>query len=161
MPSATLIKFAIFVRDLLGVDESTIKIGRENEARNDHDKEYIVIDALGKMIQSAYLETYDADMEQLSIGGVWAGTVTLDFYGKDAYTRAVDFSLLARSQYAYELKRTLGISIYNASGITDVKALIGSEYQERVQVEFNIQVSFENTQNVLRIDTAQTEIRSE
>ena len=161
MPNEILIRAAKFTRDLLVVDESTIKIGRENNDRDDHDKDYIVVDALGKMIQTGYLETFDPDLEQLSIGGVWAGTITLDFYGKDTYTRAINFGLLARSQKAYELKRSLGIAIYNATGPTDVKALTGSEYDERTQLEFNVQISFDTAIDTLRIDTTQLDIRSE
>ncbi len=161
MPSEILIRVAKYTRDLLGVDEQLIRIGRQNFEREEFETDYIVIDALGPALRSGSLETYDGDAEQLSLGAIWKGPVTLDFYGDDAYTRAIDFSLRMRSQAARELRRALGISIYQVSGITDVKALTGQQYGERMQIAATVEISNQVTIDTLRIDEAQLEIRNE
>jgi len=159
--SPALVAIAKLVRDLLGYDEQLIRIGRHGKSREDFEKAYIVIDALAPAALVGNMETYDGTAEQLKLGSMWRGSVTLDFYGDSAYTRARDFSLLAKSQTAYELKRTLGINAYHASEPTDLKALTGQQYGERVQVEMIVEISTDVTIDTLRIDTAQTEIRDE
>lgn len=161
MSSEHLIRVAKFVRDLLVVDEQLIKIGRQNFKREQFETDYIVVDDLGAMLRSASLETYDGDTEELSLGEIRKGPVTLDFYGPDAYTRANDFVLRMRTEVARELRRTLGITIYQAKGITDVKALTGQQYGERMQVEMTVEISTEIIIDTLRIDTAQIETRTE
>ena len=161
MPSETLIRVAKFTRDLLSVDEQLIRIGRQNFERKDFEADYIVIDALGPALRSGSMEDFDGDTEKLSLGAIWKGPVTLDFYGDDAYTRAIDFSLRMRSQDARELRRALGISIYQVSGITDVKALTGQQYGERMQITATVEISNQVIIDTLRIDTAQLEIRNE
>jgi hypothetical protein len=156
-----LVAVAKLVRDLLDYDEQLIRIGRQNFSREDLEIDYIVIDSLAPAAQVASLESYDGTAEELKLGAMWRGPVTLDFYGDEAYTTSRNFSLLARSQTAYELKRTLGINTYHASGPTDLKALTGQQYGERVQIEMVVETSSDVTINTLRIDTAQIEIRTE
>ena len=156
-----ILQMALFVRDLLGYDEQLIRIGRQNFEQADFETAYIVVDALGQLTQIGSLETYDEDAEVLSIGAVWRGPVTLDFYADGAYTRASEFILRARSQAAYELKKTLGVNILHASGLTDVKALTGQQYGERIQVEMQVEISDQVDIDTLRIDTAQIEIQTE
>lgn len=155
-----LILFAKYIRDLLSVDEALIRIGRHGFERESFDSEYIVIDMLGKFTQVGSLETYDSATEILSLGAVWSGIVTVDFFGDAAYSKATSFSLLSRSQTAYELKRALGIAIYHSTGPTDLKMLTGQQYGERQQIEMKIEVSSQASASTLRIDTAQTDIRS-
>lgn len=159
--SPALVAIAKLVRDLLNYDEQLIRIGRHGESREDFETAYIVVDALAPAAPVGNMETYDGTAEELKLGSMWRGSVTLDFYGDSAYTRARDFSLLAKSQTAYELKRTLGINAYYASGPTDLKALTGQQYGERVQIEMVVEISADVTIDTLRIDTAQTEIRDE
>lgn len=162
MPSPVLKAVAIFTRDLLEhPDESLIVIGRENYDVTDFTTEYIVIDALGQMGKVGNMEDYDGDTEKLAIGAVWRGPVTLDFHGNDAYSRAIEYGLLARSQRAYELKQTLGVNIFHSSGPTDLKFLTGEQYSNRVQIELQIEYTHEVIIDTLRIDTAQIEIRTE
>jgi hypothetical protein len=161
MSSPVLIAVSKFVRDLLVVDEQLIRIGRHDFDRDDMDKQFIVIDALGPHVRTASLESYDGTAETLGIGAIWEGPVTLDFYGAGAYTRAIDFSLRTQSQAARELRRALGVTIYQPASITDVKALTGSEFSERVQVTTTVAISSNISIDTLRIDTAQLEIRTE
>ena len=161
MPSPLLIAVAKFVRDLLAYDEQLIRIGRQDFTREQFQTAYIVVDALGQQARVASSETFDGAAEELSLGTMHSGPVTLDFYGDGAYTRANDFSLLMRSQTALELKQTLGINIYQPSGLTDVKALTGQQYGERVQLEMITEISTETIIDTLRIDTAQLQISNE
>jgi len=156
-----LIAVAKLVRDLLGYDEQLIRIGRHGNSREDFETAYIVVDALGQAIRASSLEDYDGTTEELKLGAVWRGPVTLDFYGANAYTRAIEFGLRSRSQTAYELKRMLGINAMHPTGPTDLKALTGQQYGERVQLEMVVEYSTDVTIDTLRIDTAQTEIRDE
>jgi len=155
------IAVALFVRDLLTYEEQLIKLGREGYEITDFTIGYIVVDALARQERIASLESYDGTAEELKLGSMWRGQMTLDFYGDGAYDRAVDFSLRMRSQAALELKKTLGIEIQQPTGPTDVKQLTGQQYGERVQLEMAVQSSSEVTINTLRIDTAQFEIRNE
>ena len=161
MPSPLLITVAKFVRDLLTYDEQLIRIGRQDFEREQFETNYIVVDALGQQARAASSETYDGDTEKLSLGAMHRGPVTLDFYGEGAYTRANDFGLLMRSQAALELKKTLGINIHQPSGLTDVKALTGQQYGERVQIEMVVELSTETEIDTLRIDIAQIQIQNE
>jgi len=156
-----LVAVAKLVRDLLGYNEQLIRIGRHGKSREDFEMAYIVIDTLAPAALVGNMETYDGAAEQLKLGSMWRGSVTLDFYGDSAYTRARDFSLLAKSQAAYDLKRTLGVNVYHASGPTDLKALTGQQYGERVQIEMVVEISADVTVDILRVDIAQTEIRNE
>jgi len=112
-------------------------------------------------LQTASLETYDGDTEVLSLGGIWKGPVTLDFYGANTYNRAIDFSLRLRSQAGLELKEALGVTVYHPTGPTDLKQLTGQQYGERVQIEMQVEISIDVDIDTLYIDTAQTEIRTE
>lgn len=159
--SDTLVKVATLIRDLLSYDEQLIRIGRQNFVQEDFETDYIVVDALGQSVQQSSLETYNGTTEVLSLGGVWRGPVTLDFYGAGAYTRAGQVCLLLRSQAALELKRTLGITTYHPAGPTDLKQLTGQQYGERVQIEMMVEVSLDIDIDTKRIDTAQLELRTE
>lgn len=152
---------AKFVRDLLGYDQQLIRIGRENFTREQFETEYIVIDSLAVQQRISELETYDGTGEVLSLGAMMRATVTLDFYGSGAYTRAIDFMIRSRSQTGLELKQSLGLDILQPRGPTDVKALTGQQYGERVQLEMTVVFSQSIDINTLRIDEAQIEISNE
>ena len=154
-------RVALVVRDLLSYDEQLIRVGRQNFTQKDFETDYIVVDDVGQSLQTASLETFDGDAESLSLGGIWRGPVTLDFYGSGTYNRAIQFSLLLRSQGARELKRTHGITIYHPTGPTDLKQLTGQQYGERLQIEMQVEISLDSSVDTLRIDTAQLEFRNE
>jgi len=151
----------MFVRDLLGYNEQLIRLGRQNFEREQFETAYIVVDDLGGMQRVTEGEEFDGAAENLELSTTWRGLVTLDFYGNGAYARATRFSGLCRSQAAYDLRRTLGVNIYPANRITDVKALTGQQYGERVQLECNAELTTAENIATLRIDTAQIEIRNE
>ena len=149
---------AKFTRDLLTYNENLIKIGRQNFTREQFEQNYIVVDGLGAAIPTSRIETFDGDTEKQSFGSRISKPITLDFYGDDAYTNAELFRMSLRTQSAYELQKTYGLSVYDVSSITDVKALTGQQYGNRVQVEFMVQYCNTLTIDTLRIDVAQIEI---
>ena len=155
-----IISVAKFTRDLLGVDEQLIRLGRHNFEQEEMTGQYIVVDLLA-LVRVSESESFDGDAEKVSYGDIWRGTFTLDFYGTDAYNRAKEFGRLARSQVAAELKRTLGITVYRASNAQNVAQLTGQQYGERWQVEIVVDVSEATLVDTLRIDEAQLQIRSE
>lgn len=161
MGNETLKSVAKVVRDLLTYNEQLIKTGRQNFEREQFEIDYIVIDSLSPMLRVASNEEFDGVSEKLDIGDMYQGVVTLDFYGSNAYATAINLGLLMRSQAALELKRSNGINMYQMTGITDVKALTGQQYGERVQIEFNVEFNANVLIDTLRINTAQIEIRSE
>ena len=154
-------RVALVVRDLLGIDEQLVRIGRQNFTQVDFETDYIVVDDVGQALQTASIETFDGDTESLSLGGIWRGPVTLDFYGSDTYNRAIQFGLLLRSQAARELKRTHDVTIYHPTGPTDLKQLTGQQYGERLQIEMQVEISLDSSVDTLRIDTAQLEFNTE
>ena len=159
--SDTLTAVAKVIRDLLPYDEQLIRIGRQNFEQEDFETNYIVIDALGDALLTSSTETFDGTAEELSVGGVWRGPVTLDFYGSGTYNRAAQTALKLKTQTARELKRTYGVTIYHATGLIDLKQLTGQAYGERVQITCQVEISLEFKETILRIDTAQIQIRNE
>jgi len=149
---------ALFVRDLLFYNENLIRIGRQNFERKEFENNYIVVDSIGAALPTSRLETYDGDAEEQSFGARVSQPITLDFYGADAYSNAELFRMSLRTQSAYELQKTLGLSVYGISAFTDVKALTGQQYGNQIQVEFTVQYCNTLTIDTLRIDVAQIDI---
>ena len=152
---------ALFIRDLLGYNEQLIRIGRQNYDIDDFTIGYIGVDSLGASRRLASGEKFDGTLEKMTYQQQWQAPVTLSFYGSDAWTTATNFALLIQSQKSLELQDSLGIGVFQASGLTDVKMLTGQQYGERQEVTLNVRYSTTANVDTLRIDTAITELRSE
>ena len=152
---------ALFVRDLLGYDEQLIRIGRQNYDIDDFTIGYIGVDSLGAAQRLASGEKYDGTAEQMSYQQQWQAPVTLSFYGAAAWSTATRLALLIQSQKSLELQESLGLGVYQASGLTDVKMLTGQQYGERQEMTLNVRYATAADIGTLRIDTAQIELRSE
>jgi len=152
---------ALFVRDLLSYDEQLIRIGRQNYDIDDFTIGYIGVDSLGAAQRLASGEKYDGIAELMSYQQQWQAPVTISFYGAEAWSTATRFALLIQSQKSRELQEILGIGIYQASGLTDVKILTGQQYGERQELTLNVRYATAADIDTLRIDTAQIELRSE
>lgn len=158
MNPATL-GLARFVRDLLGQPEFTVvQIGRNNFRRDDYDALQIIIDNLGPAVRLNSSEKYDGDAEIMTYAQQWRAPCTVDFYGDEAYDQAQKFILTCQSQAGYELQLQHGVTIYEASQITDVKWLTGEQYSARYQVSLQVQYTISADVETLRIDEAQTDI---
>ncbi|MCK9246075.1 MAG: hypothetical protein M0P11_03875 [Anaerolineaceae bacterium] len=160
MSAPALILLARVVRDLLPHPEELIKIGREGIVRGQFDKDYIAIDSLAPAQPLARGKSYDGVAEKLTISSRMRQAVTLDFYGLNAYTNAEKLQLLLKSDKALDLQEQHVITVGAVSQVTDVKALTGQQYGNRVQVELTIQYSPSVVLDVLRIDVAVVEVLS-
>ena len=161
MANALTVAAAKFVRDLLTYNEQLIRIGREDFTREQMETAYIVVDDVGPATRISSGEEYDGTAESMELSVVWRGALTLDFFGDGAYARAATFVAKMRSQAALDLRRSLAFNIYEAGTITDVKALVGQQYGERVQIACTAELTTAANIDTLRIDTAQIEIRNE
>ena len=86
---------------------------------------------------------------------------TLSFYGAAAWSTATRFALLIQSQASRDLQEALGLGVYQASGLTDVKMLTSQQYGERQELTLNVRYATAADIDTLRIDTAQIELRTE
>jgi len=152
---------ALFIRDLLTYDEQLIRIGRQNYDITDFTIGYIGVDSLGASRRLASGEKFDGTLERMTYQQQWIAPVTVSFYGTDAWSTATNFAMLIQSQKALELQESLGIGVFQASGLTDVKMLTGQQYGERQEITLNIRYATSVNVGTLRIDTAITEIRTE
>src|SRR5699024_2968899 len=130
-----LILLARVVRDLLPHPEELIQFGRINDERESFDTNYIVIDSLAPGQPLARGEKYDGDAEELTLSSRVRQPVTIDFFGVNAYTNAEKLQLLLKSDKALDLQEQHFITVGGVTQITDVKALTGQQYGNRVQVE--------------------------
>lgn len=154
-------KVGQLIRDVMGIPENLIRIGRQNFPQNDYTTSYIVIDQLGNSDLDATNEKFNGDTEVMSYNSSFKTEVTVDFYGDNAYTNARRMTGIFRSQAAFEKKRALGITVYNVSSITDVKQLTGQQYGNRLQLTMIVQENQKVDVATLRIDTAQFKILTE
>lgn len=154
-----LIKMQLFIRDLLSYNESLILRGREGHNLNLFNDNYIVVDGIGPSVPLAKKDEYDGTLEMMTYSALYQRPLTIDFYGDNAYDNAKNFSLLVRSQQAYELQTANQITVKNIGTVTDVKALVGSIYGNMIQIELNIMFTESVDVETLRIDEAQIQIK--
>ena len=152
---------ALFVRDLLVYGEQLIRIGRQNYDITDFTIGYIGVDSIGPARRLASGEKYDGTLEVMQYQQQWIAPVTVSFYGDEAWSTAANFALLIQSQKSLELQESLGLGVYQASGLTDVKMLTGQQYGERQELTLNVRYATTVNVDTLRIDTAQIELRTE
>jgi len=148
---------AMLIRDLLSITESFIKIGRYNFEDEDFGTSYITVDNLTPSTLIAYSEDYDGDEEEQTLSQLWNMPTIITFWGDNAYTNLNNFTLLLKSQKSIELQDTLGISCYSSTNITDMKLLSGKQYNNRIELNLNINFNLSAVVDTLRIDTAETE----
>jgi len=159
--SDPLVQTALYIRDLLSYDESLIKPGRQGSEIKDYAIGYIAVDTLGSTGRLGGGSNFNGDAEVMTYYNRSSVPIVLSFYGDGAWDRATLFSLLIESQSSLELQKTLGIAVYNARDITDVKLLTGQQYGERVELTFTFQQTNSADVGTLRIDEAQISILSE
>jgi hypothetical protein len=149
-----LIKVAIFVRDLLQVDEQMIKFGRDNWYQESTTPDVIVIDELSAL-PIGRTEDYDGDTESMRYGERTRRTVTINFYGDTAYQHVQSLKLLQASQASYELQRDLGIAIMQHTNVADLRQTIGTEFSSRYEMTLVMRETEAANVATLRIDEPQ------
>jgi hypothetical protein len=150
-----------FVRDLLTYDRDLIKFDRTMTQQDDVSTSYIVVNGAQASTAQSTGKTFDGVAELMNYNTTMSQAIIIEFYGDAAYTNSNDFLLLSKSQKATDLKRSLGLTTYNVKQSTDVKQILGSQYGNRVHVEFNITYTPNIDVETLRIDTAQFEFITE
>ena len=160
--NGALLLLARYIRDTMdGFDQDNILFGRENEERADFEQEIIVIDTLAASNLISTLESYDPEAEEESIGTVVSTPCIVDFYGENAYSNAMLFSAMNRSQKGKNAAKTHGLNVFNVNQFTDVAKLTGQQYSPRIQIALNVQHCEEVALELLRIDEAQFYIINE
>lgn len=149
---------ALFIRDLLVYNEQLIKIGRLGAESANFKENYIGVDELGQAQRLASGQKFNDVTESMTYAQQWRSSVTLTFYGANAWANAAKVSALIPSQLSLELQEALGISIYQASGLTDVRLITGQQQGNRLELTLNIQYNISAAVDTLRIDTAQIEL---
>lgn len=161
MTDAVMIQLQRYTRDLLSHPEQFIKVGRQNFDRQHFEQPYIVIDSLAGDVPLASSESYDGVAEKMTYSEQVSRAFVWDFYGPDAHELCRRFRLLARSQSSLELQDALAVTVYHPTAATDVKALTGQQYGERMQLQCQVHYCPSVVVDILRIDTAQLRIIGE
>lgn len=149
-----LIQLARYTRDLLGVDESIIKLGRDNFDNTDFSQPLIVVDTLTTAPQYSNFN-YDNVAEQRTHTVNILGDFTLNFYGSDALTQSSIWVTMNTSEAGRQLQQLYEIQIYRGTSVNNLRWLAGAQYNNRFEVSVRMRYNIEHTSSVLRIDTAQ------
>jgi len=152
-----LIKLQLFIRDLISHPESKIKRGRVNFVQADFETDYIVVDGIGQAVTLSRSEKFDPVEEIMTLSRRMSKPCTIDFYGAAAFTNSDKFVAMMGSELARDLQETIGVTVGSVSNITDVKALTGQQYGERLQLSLNMQYNISTAISTLRIDETQLE----
>lgn len=161
---------ALYTRDLLNHDHSLIIPGRENFDRKDFTTPYIVVDALGAQLSQYAGQTYDGVAEKLHHRLGRTAAVTWSFYGDEAGSesdpegadaRCDRFALLSNGPNGRRLARALAITVMRPGNKTDIRALTGSQYGARIDLEATVWIEASAVEDVRRIDTLTIETTGE
>lgn len=147
-------RVALWVRDTLPHPESKVLLGRHNFERKDFETDYIVVDALGAGKIKGNSVTYDDVTEEEKLHLLYSFPATLNFYGDGAFARATKLVALRRSERSRQKQKEHNIVVNNPESITDVKALTGQQYGERIEVVLQAEFIITEVVETLRIDTA-------
>ena len=142
-----------FVRDLLGYDQALIRKGRANFDREVFERGYIIVDE-GVQNKKYTQRQYDSEAERQTISVNYVGDFTIDFFGDPARMNGDVFVGLLKSQESKNLQRTLGITIYQPSTLTNLRFLAGTDFGERYQLNLIMRYNVEHEVDLLRIDRA-------
>ena len=150
-------KVAEYVTGLLGVDPVTVIIGRENFYKFDTGSDFIIVDSLVVGIPVGRAQSFDGDTEKEIYNARFSGSFTIDFYGDAANANILKLIILQASQLNFELCRDIGLTINYVSNMTDLKAIEGSQQNNRIQAELKVGYEEQVIVDTLRIDEAQFE----
>lgn len=152
MPSPA-VRTALVVRDLLGVDESTIRIGRSDWERETFDTEIIAVDVLGTATAVFQGQRYDGTAEQLQQVATYRVPMVIDFFGPDAFGRAARFRLAMQTEKAQALQAEHQITLGHVATLNDLSGLVGTQRTGQVQATLTALYTTAQTDDVKRIDT--------
>ena len=147
-------RMGMYVRDLLNVPETIIKLGRVNNY-DDMDSSLIVIDGLAPAIQQNVIKTFDGVNEIMTIDTWYREAFTINFYGDNSWSNSSLFISMNNTEDARTLQKTHQISVQRVRQVTNLKRLAGKKYDSRYEIEVNASYNVTNTIERLRFDTAQ------
>lgn len=145
-------RLARVVRDLLEYDESIVILGRNNINYEDFGELLIVIDTLTSTAVGN-TPSYDGESEVHNYSSLYASPCTINVYGNNASGIADRLVQLIQSEKCKDLQYQHQITVYNATSITDLGFLAGSQYNERYEIALNAQLTKSVDVETLRIDT--------
>ena len=147
-------QLAKYTRDLLAVPECEISLGRINKYDNQSEN-LIVVDNLSPAKSRYSTKDFDSDKELMKVTTCFVGLFTLDFYGPDSLQRANIFTALNNTEESRTLQKNHELRIFKVGSINNLKRLAGSTYDDRYQIELNIEYNLVHEVDRLRFDTAQ------
>ena len=149
-------KLAIFLRDLLKIDEQLIRIGRENY---DREQSLIaIVDTIGPSRLIGQGSKYNGEAEILTHYTDYRTPCTIDFL-QPGYVQ--QFAMGIRTQKARDLMRQVEVSVFAITTFHDLRQLLGNRFSDQVQVELVIGHSETFNESVKRIDEIQLEVRAQ
>lgn len=148
---------ALYTRDLLEVTEDKIVFAETNEIKANNTDLLIAINFIGMATFSFLNKVFNPTTEKMKLSQNVKAKVSLNFYGLDAYAKAMDFNLLSQTQKGFEVKKTHGISLSVADGINDLKHLTGKNQTNRYEILINIAYNAIKEIDTLRIDQVNIE----
>ena len=154
-------KVGSFVISLINDSSVVVKKARSNHTKTNFNSNLVLVDNLGKAIKLGGSDTFNGIFESMSYSDYYKQTFTVDFYGSTAFDLCTNFIALLRSQRSYDLQSQLGLTFYHPDGITDLKQLNGTTYNNRLQIDFVVGYWISADIDTLRIDTVEIDINVE
>lgn len=148
-------RVGLFTIALLNNPNISVKRARSNHKNTNFKAPLILVDNLASAQKIGSSDKYNGSSEVLSYGDYYKQVFTFDIYGTNAYTNAQLLSGLLRSQRSSELQRANGLTVYRPSSINNLKILVGTQYNERYQIEVMIGYWDSIDVGTLRIDTVE------
>jgi len=149
-------KVANYITDVLDYDISKIIIGRENFIQKDYETSYIYVDSLAPAQSNGRNESYDYNVEDLTLGTEYQQTFTIDFVGTNAQLNMINFVNLQDSERAYDSKISNGIDVFNSNNVNKIDDKVGKKFYERWQLEILIKYTHQTSLETPYFETAQT-----
>lgn len=155
-----LIKVCDYIKELLTYDSSKIVAGRTNLTIDDFTQDFIIVDIL--TLSPIYRnEDYSGTTEIMKYYTTTKANITVDFFGTNALTHAMNFLNLQSSQKATELQATLGVGLFHTTNIKNLMEKVGTTYFNRYQIELVLLSSNSSDVSTLRIDTVVADIKTD
>lgn len=152
-----LVQMQRFIRDLLDYDEQLIRKGHLNYTRKNFETAFIVVDKLGGSENLSNGKIFDGDNEKLTPHSLDQDEITVRFYGDGAFARGTTFRQMVKVQDSLELQQTLGITVYNPTGLIDVNKLTGQQYGNCYELSMKVSFNVSITIDTLKLETENLE----
>lgn len=132
-----------YTRDLLNLSEDSIKDGRTNFNQQSPSASLVVIDSLAE-VHLSHSQSFDGDAlpQTLYTNSYERATITVNFYGDNALSRAQLFQNLVLTQSGADAAYGKNLTVYSPSAPVNLRKLTGNRYVNRYEV--TVEVAFNN-----------------